>query len=225
MDAKICTGRYELPLLYEDKELGIFKVPHMGPVDNNGYILFCQETREGVIIDAPAEPEKLLGELGDIKLKAIIITHRHADHTASLDVMKTRTGAPIAAHPDDAPALPLKPDMLLNDGDTIQVGKLTLRAMHTPGHTPGGVCLNIGKHLFSGDTLFQGGPGRTNTPENFIQVKGSIARKLLPLSDDTVVYTGHGPDTRIGDARQEIKVFDSKSHPADLCGDVEWLKS
>ena len=158
-------------------------------------------------------------------MKAIIITHRHGDHTASLEEMKSRTGAPVAAHPDDAPALPVAPNFQLQDGDTYQVGNIQLLAIHTPGHTPGALCLLAGKHLFSGDTLFPGGPGRTNSPEAFRQVKDSIARKLLPLPDETAVYPGHGDDTTLAKSREEIRIFDSIPHPDNLCGDVEWLKS
>ena len=214
-----------MPLHYQDNEIRIVKVPHMGPVDNNAYILSCQATGEGVIVDAPAEPEKLLSELGDVKVKAIIITHRHEDHTASLQEMRRRTGAPVAAHPDDAPALPVVPDFQLQDGDTYQVGNIQLLAIHTPGHTEGALCLLTGRHLFSGDTLFPGGPGRTNSPEAFRQVKDSIARKLLPLPDETAVYPGHGDDTTLAKAREEIQIFDSRPHPDNLCGGVEWLKS
>ena len=214
-----------MPLHYQDNEIRIVKVPHMGSVDNNSYILSCQATGDGVIVDAPAEPEKLLSELGDVKVKAIIITHRHGDHTASLEEMKSRTGAPVAAHPDDAPALPVAPNFQLQDGDTYQVGNIQLLAIHTPGHTPGALCLLAGKHLFSGDTLFPGGPGRTNSPEAFRQVKDSIARKLLPLPDETAVYPGHGDDTTLAKSREEIRIFDSIPHPDNLCGDVEWLKS
>ena len=214
-----------MPVHREDEEMRIIKVPHMGPVDNNAYILSCRRTGEAVIIDAPAEPEKLLSEIGDVKVKAIIITHRHGDHTAGLREMKDRTGAPVAAHPEDASALPFAPEIELKDGDTYQVGDVQISAMHTPGHTPGALCLLAGKSLFSGDTLFQGGPGRTGSPDAFRQIKQSIAARLMALPDDIAVYTGHGPDTDIGTARKEIGVFDSKQHPESLCGDVEWVKS
>ena len=214
-----------MPLHYEDSEIRIVKVPHMGPIDNNGYIMTCAETNEGVIIDTPAEPEKLLAEVGDVKVKAIIITHRHRDHTAGLLEIKNRTGAPVIAHADDVPELPARADSQLKDGDIFRVGNVQLVAMHTPGHTPGGLCLLIGKHLFTGDTLFPGGPGSTASPEAFRQVKDSITKKLLTLPDETAVYPGHGQDTIIGKAREEIGVFNSKSHPDNLCGSVEWLKS
>jgi glyoxylase-like metal-dependent hydrolase (beta-lactamase superfamily II) len=214
-----------MPVHYEDNRLRIVKVPDMGPIGNNGYILSCKETGEAVIIDAPAEPEKLLREVGDVNVKAIIITHRHGDHTASLQEMKSHTGAPVAAHPEDAPALPLPPEIQLQDGETYNVGNVGLTAIHTPGHTPGALCLLTGNHLFSGDTLFPGGPGRTATPEAFRQVKNSVETKLMPLPDDTQVYPGHGIDTSIGEARGMIEVFNSRAHPDDLCGDVEWLKS
>ena len=214
-----------MPIHYEDEEMRIVKVPGMGPIDNNGYILSCRKTGEAVIIDAPAEPEKLLNEVGDVNAQAIIITHRHADHTAGLREMKKSTGLPVAAHSDDAPVLPVPPDFHLADGETYRVGELLLEAMHTPGHTPGALCLRVGEHLFSGDTLFPGGPGHTTSHGNFLQVKNSIVGKLMPLADGTVVYPGHGKDTTIGKARKEIEIFDSKPHADDLCGGVEWLKS
>ncbi len=214
-----------MPVHYEDGDIRIVKVPHMGPIDNNSYILSCRETGEGVIIDAPAEPEKLLAEIGDVKVKAIIITHRHGDHTAGLREVKDRTGAPLGAHPEDAQALPMPTDFQLKDGDTYEVGKVRLRAVHTPGHTPGALCLVTGKHVFTGDTLFPGGPGRTGSPEAFRQVKDSIVSKILPLPGDTAVLPGHGDDTTIGKSAEEVRAFESRSHPENLCGDVEWLKS
>ncbi len=210
---------------FEDSNLRIIKVAHMGPVDNNGYILSCRRTGDAVIIDAPAEPEKLLGEVGDSKIKAIIITHRHGDHTAGLGEVRERTGASTGAHPEDAPAIPGQADFQLKDGDTYQVGEIQLKALHTPGHTPGGICLVVGNHVFSGDTLFPGGPGATRAPEDFRQVVNSIRRKLMPLPDETAVYPGHGDDTTIGNSREEIQTFDSRSHPDDLCGHVQWLNS
>ena len=213
-----------MPVHYEDKEIRIVKVGGMGAIDNNSYVLSCRETGEGVIIDTPAEPEKLLSEVGNVNVKAIFITHRHHDHTESLAEMKQRTGAVVVVHPDDAPAVPVPPDIQLKDGDTYQMGNIRLLVMHTPGHSPGAQCLLTGDHLFTGDTLFPGGPGGTRTPETFQQVKDSITRKLLPLPDQTVVYPGHGANTTIGKSREEMRIFESKPHRDDLCGSVEWLR-
>lgn len=214
-----------MPVNFEDSRMRIVKVPHMGPIDNNSYVLSCVETGEAVIIDAPEEPEKLLRELGNVNVKAIIITHQHGDHTAGLKQMTESTGAPVVSHAEDASAIPISPSVQLKDGDTFQVGKLQLLAKHTPGHTPGAMCLLTGSHLFTGDTLFPGGPGKTRSPEAFKQVKDSIVRQLLPLSDDTVVLPGHGDDGIIGKSRELIRDFDSRTHPDDLFGDVDWLKS
>ena len=210
-----------MPLHY-DGEIQITKI-NMGPYNNNGYIVACPETKEAVIIDTPAEPEKLLNELGDVQVKAILITHGHQDHLLGFKEITGQVDAPVGVGEADVELLPSPPGIILMDGATMKLGNQTIQFLSTPGHTSGSTCLLIGKHLFSGDTLFPGGPGKSRSPEALKQEIDSITRKLLVLPDDTAVYPGHGDDTTIGQARQEYQVFASKQHPDDLCGDVAWL--
>ena len=213
-----------MPLHY-DGEIRITKIAEMGPISNNGYIVVCPETNEGVIIDTPAEPEKILNAIGDVKITSILITHRHGDHTAGFDTITSGVGAPVGIGTEDISGLPRQPELDLKDGDVVKFGNRELQVLATPGHTEGGRCFLYGKHLFSGDTLFPGGPGKSDSPAAFRQLLDSITGKLLPLPDDTAVYPGHGLDTSIGDTRREYQDFASRSHPPELFGDVAWLGS
>jgi glyoxylase-like metal-dependent hydrolase (beta-lactamase superfamily II) len=210
-----------MPLHY-DGEIQITKI-NMGPYNNNGYIVACAETKEAIIIDTPAEPEKLLNEIGDVQVEAILITHGHQDHLLGFNEITGQVHALVGVGEADAELLPAPPGITLKDGATLKIGNHTIQALSTPGHTMGSTCFLIGKHLFSGDTLFPGGPGKSRSPEAFKQEIDSITRKLLVLPDETAVYPGHGNDTTIGQARQEYQAFASKQHPDDLCGDVTWL--
>jgi glyoxylase-like metal-dependent hydrolase (beta-lactamase superfamily II) len=209
-----------MPLHY-DSELKITKI-NMGPYNNNGYIVICPETNEGIIIDTPAEPEKLLGAIGDVQIKSILITHKHQDHLLGFDEITGAVQVPVGIGTDDADGLPRPPQLDLKDGMVIKFGNQEMTVLDTPGHTEGATCFLIGKHLFSGDTLFPGGPGKTRSPEAFQQVVDSITKKLLVLPDDTAVYPGHGDDTTIGKAREEYQAFASKPHSPDLFGEVTW---
>ena len=213
-----------VPVHNDDPEVRIHKI-RMGPYENNGYIVRCLRTGMGAIIDTPAEPEKLINELEDTQIELGIITHRDSDHIAGFSQIKAKIQAPIMAHVDDAFALPNPPEHVLEEGEIIKVGDLTLTVIHTPGHTPGSVCILMGKYLFSGDTLFPGGPGRTDSAEAFQEELGSIVNKLLKLPDETAVFPGHGLDTTIGIARQQYEVFKTRIHDQDLHGNVLWLGS
>ena len=210
-----------MPFHY-DGELKITKI-NMGPYNNNGYIVICPETNEGVIIDTPAEPEKLLGAIGDVQIQSILITHKHQDHLLGFDEITGAVQVPVGIGTDDADGLPRPPQLDLKDGMVIKFGNQEMTVLDTPGHTEGATCFLIGKHLFSGDTLFPGGPGKTRSPEALQQVIDSITKKLLVLPDDTAVYPGHGDDTTIGKAREEYQVFASKPRDPGLFGDVAWL--
>ena len=139
--------------------------------------------------------------------------------------VRKKLGVPVAVHAAEAANLPSPPDLTLKDGDVLNFGTLSLRVLHTPGHSPGSICLFTSRHLFSGDTLFPGGPGHTRNSEAFKQIIESIAQKLFVLPDDTCVYPGHGNDTILGQAKQEFDSFSKRPHVDTLYGDVTWISS
>ncbi len=211
---------------YEDDSIVIHKI-RCGPYGNNAYILVCPRTNRSIVIDAPPDPGALIEAARETDVQTIIITHKHWDHIEGLEEVARELGAPVAVGEDDADGLPFPPAVLIRDGDEITAGGVTLTAIFTPGHTPGSTCFSFGKHLFTGDTLFPNGPGRTGSPENFRQIIESVTTRLFTL--EGVIdefYPGHGDDdgvlkTEIG----KYEVFASKEHPADMEGDVDWLNS
>ncbi|MFC7492869.1 MULTISPECIES: MBL fold metallo-hydrolase [unclassified Nocardioides] len=179
-------------------------------VDNNIWVV--GDEAECVVIDAPHDVADILAIVGDRKVKAIVCTHAHDDHVRVAPGLREEVVAPIMLHPDDKPLWELTHtkylwDLDLSDGLTIEVAGTTLQVLHTPGHAPGAVCLyapDLGC-VFTGDTLFNGGPGATGrsfSDEDLI--KESIRAKLFALPDDTVVHTGHGDDTTIGAEKADL---------------------
>ena len=209
---------------YQDDKITIHKIK-CGPFDNNAYLLVCPETNQSILIDTPQDPGALIEAAQQTDVQAILITHNHADHLAGFSEVTSAIGASVGIGEADADALSTPPAMLLKDGDEITAGTLTLRAIATPGHTPGSTCFTIDGHLFSGDTLFPNGPGKTRSPENLAQIIDSITSSLFVLSDDTNIFPGHGDDGHLKTEKDKYEVFASKDHPADLAGDVEWLKN
>ena len=197
----------------------------LGPFGTNAYIVVCQATLDSAVVDVPGEADEIVKQLANTNPRYILITHNHFDHIMALDELKTKLKVPVAVHPLDAGGLPSRPDMELNDGDTIEVGKLKIKVLHVPGHTPGGLCFLTGKYLVSGDTIFPGGPGKTGKPDDFKQIVKSIETRLFVLPDDTEVYPGHGNATVLGKEKKEFAIFASKPHDPNLCGDVLWLSS
>lgn len=188
---------------YEGDDLIVHKI-EVGSMGNNTYILECPETHESLIVDGCFEADKILEAASHTEVVGIVQTHGHKDHVQVLADIKAKLDVVVHAHP--AESYPVAIDRRLSDGDTIAFGKREAKALHTPGHTAGGVCLLVGKHLVSGDTLFPGGPGNTwGNADAFAQIIDSIRTKLFVLPDETIVYPGHGKDTTIGAERPQLE--------------------
>jgi glyoxylase-like metal-dependent hydrolase (beta-lactamase superfamily II) len=187
---------------YEAEDLILRKI-RVGPMENNTYVLECPETHGALLVDGCFEADNILDASAGADIRAIVQTHGHMDHVQALGELKERLGVPIYAHPGDD--YPVGIDKELSDGDVLSFGNREAKVFHTPGHSPGSVCLLIDKHLISGDTLFPGGPGNTWGDANlFAEIIRSISR-LFALTDETVVYPGHGDDTTIGRERPELQ--------------------
>jgi glyoxylase-like metal-dependent hydrolase (beta-lactamase superfamily II) len=197
----------------------------LGAFGTNAYILTCRQTGESVLVDAPDEADKIVENLKGTNPKYIVLTHNHWDHTGALAEIRAELGIPLAAHVADSANLSPPPEIQLNDSDTLAFGKITLEVRHTPGHTPGSLCFLTGKYLISGDTIFPGGPGKTDSPTAFEQIVESITGRLFTLDDSTEVYPGHGDGTVLKREKDEFSVFASRKHDSNICGDVLWLSS
>lgn len=193
------------PLHYQDDQIEITEIV-VGPVDNNVFVPRCRHTGEAVLIDAANESDKVLELCRRLNVRRVLTTHGHSDHIQAVPDVR-QAGYAVGVGPDDAGMLPAY-DFLIDDGDVIEVGRLRLHAMHTPGHTPGSTCFGVegSPVLFSGDTLFPGGPGATRfAHSSFPAIIRSIEDRLFSMPDDTVVMPGHGLDTTIGTERPHLQ--------------------
>ena len=184
----------------------------VGAMDNNAYLVTCSQTGETLLIDAANDAEILLEliERYAPNLSLIVTSHQHWDHVQALAEVAKATGAPTAAHQLDAEPLPVKPDRILANGDTIRIGNLSFDVIHLRGHTPGSVALALdgadeATHLFTGDCLFPGGVGKTWKEGDFDQLLGDVTSRVFNVyGDSTVVYPGHGDDTTLGTERPHL---------------------
>jgi glyoxylase-like metal-dependent hydrolase (beta-lactamase superfamily II) len=201
----------------------IVKMLVVGPFASNCYVVGSSSTKDGIIIDPGAEAERILKTVQQtgLSISLIVATHAHMDHVDALQAVKERTNAQFALHEAEKELLcgggmrvvqslglspyqsTPEPDRLLRDGDRIDVGDLHFEVLHTPGHSPGGICLSGHGVVFSGDALFNFGIGRTDFPGgSYERLMKGIHEKLMVLPDETIVYPGHGPATTIGDERR-----------------------
>lgn len=195
----------------------------VGRMDNNAYLLTCRQSGDQVLVDAAADPERILALVkegsGTAHLDLVVTTHRHADHHGALESIVTVTGATVAAGVHDAESLPVGVGRRLHHGDVLTLGHVTLEVLHLRGHTPGSVALAYREpqhvtapdgrpgraHLFTGDSLFPGGPGRTSGAEEFHRLMTDLQERVFSqFADDTWVYPGHGADTTLGAERASL---------------------
>ncbi|MEU6893543.1 MBL fold metallo-hydrolase [Streptomyces sp. NPDC046557] len=196
--------------VHEIADLMISKVA-VGEMNNNAYLLRCRATGEQLLIDAAAEADTLLSLIGDDGIASVLTTHRHGDHWGALRAVVDATGARTYAGAHDAEGIPVPTDVLVEDGDTVTVGRVSLTARHLVGHTPGSIALIYDDphghpHVFTGDCLFPGGVGNTwGDPKAFVRLLDDVEEKLFArLPDETWVYPGHGNDTSLGAERPHL---------------------
>ncbi len=192
----------------------------VGPLEENTYIVYDKETKEALLIDPGDEPDRIEDILRSegLKVKYLVCTHAHFDHVGALPELKKSTNAEILIHPDDLEIYeaardmaafwgydidPLpKPDLFVKEGDVIKIGNLSFKVIHTPGHSPGGICLYGQGAVFTGDTMFAGSVGRTDFHGGSLSKLKESFKRLISLPEDTLVYPGHGPETTISEEKQ-----------------------
>jgi glyoxylase-like metal-dependent hydrolase (beta-lactamase superfamily II) len=197
------------PAVRDLSNLTVTKVS-VGPMDNNAYLLRCQRTDEQLLIDAANEAERLLEVIGEDGVARVVTTHRHGDHWQALAAVVDATGAETLAGAEDAPEIPVPTTRPVRHGDTIGVGDCTLEVIHLVGHTPGSIALLYddptgSPHLFTGDSLFPGGIGKTWSADDFRTLLDEVSTKVFDrLPDETWFYPGHGDDSTLGAERPHL---------------------
>lgn len=207
----------------EDGDIRIVKVGPMGPGGNNAYIVRDVAAGESLLVDMPLEEQPLLDAIAaEGGVRTIVATHWHADHWMTYDAVRAATNAPVLVGAREIKIPAERIDGRLEDGQDLRVGAARITVVHTPGHTPGSISLRVGRALISGDTLFDGGPGRTFASGDLETILQSIQAKLLPLPEETVVLPGHGANTTISASRKGFEEYRRHQKPAGFHGDVTW---
>ncbi len=185
----------------------------VGPMDNNAYLLRDTSTGQAILIDAANEAGRLIELIGDTPISAIVTTHQHGDHWQALAEVHKHTGGQTVAHPADADAIGVPASHLVRDGDVLTFGDASVSFIHLRGHTPGSIAvlydaggaLASAPHLFTGDSLFPGGVGKTSSPATFTSLINDVSERIFDrLPDATWVYPGHGADTTLGTERPAL---------------------
>ena len=207
--------------------------PHLhvlpvGEWQENCYLLVDPSTDQGLLIDPGDEAGRILEWIAGVRVLSILLTHAHRDHVGALAEVRAALGAPAGLHPDDNPLAArynVTADFSLRDGDVVRLGRHEIRIAHTPGHTPGSICLCFDTRAIVGDAVFPGGPGHTHTPEELNRSLASLQVTVFTWPDETTLYPGHGLPTTVGQERPGFEAFLARPRPADLCGDVTWTAS
>jgi glyoxylase-like metal-dependent hydrolase (beta-lactamase superfamily II) len=201
---------------------------------NNAFLITCARTRSSVIIDTPADPHELISAARGTNVETILITHGHRDHVEGYEEVIAVFSSPTGIGSGDRESLPssAKATIDVTTNESILIGDIALRALHTPGHTPGSTCFVLESegslasgelsHVFTGDTLFPGGPGRSKSHDALKQMISSLGSHIFVLHETTVVLPGHGEFTTIGNSKREYIAFASKPLNPTLSGDVTW---
>jgi hydroxyacylglutathione hydrolase len=209
---------------HDDGVVRIVKIGPMGPYSNNAYIVRDLGSGESLLVDMPLEEKSLLEAIAaDGGVRRIVVTHWHPDHWMTYDAVRAATGAPVFVGDREIRIPRERIDGTLADGDEVVVGSTRIGILHTPGHTPGSISLKVGRALIAGDTLFDGGPGKTFAEGELETLVKTIVERLHPLDDETVVLPGHGSSTTIGESRRQYAEYVRHPKPAGFFGDVEWL--
>jgi len=196
----------------------------VGPWGMNTYALVCSQTKESVLIDPGADPDTLAEMLAGSTPIAIWLTHTHGDHIGALDEMLSQLQVPLLAHAGPhAAGVELDADQWLEDGAIVQVGAFSAQVHYAPGHIGDQICfaLQNDQRVIVGDTIFEGGPGKTWSAAGFQTTLQTLREVVLPWPDETVCYPGHGPSFRLGDQRAAIEAFLAKDH-GRFFGDATW---
>ncbi len=207
----------------EDGGVRIVQVGPMGPYGNNAYIVRDTAAGASLLVDMPLEEGPLLAAIAaEGGVQQVIATHWHPDHWTTYDAVRAATGAPVLVGAAEVNIPAERIDRRLDDGAEVRVGSIRIGVLHTPGHTPGSISLRVGGAVISGDTLFNGGPGKTFAAGDLETIVASIEARLLDLPPETIVLPGHGASTTIDDSRRGVAAYRRSPRPAGTFGDVEW---
>lgn len=195
----------------------------VGPWPMNSYLVVCETTKKSAIIDPGAQAQSILEMARGTEVEAILLTHAHYDHIGALEEVRSILSKPVYLHPADGDQFNVAFDIPIQNNMKIPIGESNLLAIHTPGHTPGMTCFDIGGHrMVVGDTIFVGGPGKTWSPEELTQTIQTMQQVVFKWPDATDFYPGHGPSGNIGVERPGFNLFLARGWSPNMFGDVAW---